>query len=375
MGDITVKEVITKKDFKAFLHFPYELFKNDKMWVPPLISDEKTTFNKKKNPVLEFCRYKIFMAYRDGKALGRIVGIINEKANSIWKESRVRFGWFDFVDEDDVPRLLLEKVAEWGKQNEMTEIVGPMGFTDMDKEGMVVEGFDVDCPMSCYYNPAYYPSHMERLSFKKEVDWIQYQIPANQPVPDKVQRINEMIRNKYNLKIVSGLSKKQLTDRYGIKLFDTLNEAFKNLFGYVPLNDAQKCFYVNQYFPFLDKRLICLVVDDKDEVVAFGVSMPSLSSALRKSRGRLFPFGWVHLLRALNNFENIDLYLNGVKPEWQNKGVHSIYYAEMNRRYIELGAKMAIADPQLETNQAAKIWEKYNSRIAIRRRAYIKKIE
>lgn len=375
MGDITVKEVITKKDFKAFLHFPYELFKNDRMWVPSLISDEKTTFNKKKNPVLEFCSYKIFMAYRDGKVLGRIVGIINEKANSIWQESRVRFGWFDFVDEDEVPRLLLDKVAEWGKQNGMTEIVGPMGFTDMDKEGMVVEGFDVDCPMSCYYNPAYYPAQMERLSFRKEVDWIQYQIPANQPVPEKVERINELIRNKYNLRIVSGLSKKKLADRYGVKLFDTINEAFKNLFGYVPLNDAQKRFYVNQYFPFLDKRLICLVVDDKDEVVAFGVSMPSLSAALRKSRGKLFPFGWVHLLRALNNFENIDLYLNGVKPEWQNKGVHSIYYAEMNRRYIELGSKMAIADPQLETNQAAKIWEKYNSRIAIRRRAYIKTIE
>lgn len=375
MSEITIKEISAKRDFREFLKFPYDLFKDDKMWVPPLITDEKTTFDKKKNPALEFCDYKIFMAYRDGKAAGRIVGIINHKSNQIWKESRVRFGWFDFVNDTDVCKALLNAVAAWGKQNGMNEIVGPMGFTDMDKEGMMIEGFDVDCPMACYYNPSYYPVCMEKLSYKKEVDWIQYQIPANQPVPDKVHRINEMIKNKYELKVVEGLSAKQMAKRYGTKLFDTINEAFADLFGYVPLNEKQKKFYINQYFPFLDKRLICLVVDNNDEVVAFGVSMPSLSNALRKCKGRLFPFGWVHLLKALKNFENIDLYLNGVKPQWQNKGVHSIYYAEMNKRYIKLGSKMAIANPQLETNQAANIWEKYDSRIAIRRRAYIKTIE
>lgn len=374
MNDLIVKEVTTSKELKRFFKFPYELFKNDKMWVPSLLIDEKTTFNKKKNPSFEFCDCKIFMAFRGNKAVGRIVGIINKKANIIWKENRVRFGWFDFIDDKEVSKALLDAVIEWGKENKMTEIVGPMGFTDMDKEGMMVEGFEVDCPMSCYYNPSYYPEHMDYLSYKKEVDWIQYQIPANQPVPDKVHRINEMIRNKYSLKIVQDMKMSEIAKRYGSKLFDSINESFSHLFGYVPLNERQKQFYINQYFPFLDKRLICLIVDSNDDVVAFGVSLPSLSKALRKCKGKLFPFGWIHLLKALRNFENIDLYLNGVRPEWQNKGIHSIYYAEMNKSYIALGAKMAIANPQLETNKAANIWEKYDSRVAIRRRAYIKSI-
>lgn len=375
MNQITTREVTTKKDFRKFLRFPYKLFEDDSMWVPSLIMDEKTTFNPKKNPALDYCDCKIFLAYSGKEVVGRIVGIINRRSNEIWKEKRVRFGWLDFVDDEKVCESLLDSVARWGKEHGMTEIVGPMGFTDMDKEGMIVEGFDVDCPMACYYNPPYYPQHMENLSYKKAVDWIQYQIQANQPIPEKVCRINEMIKDKYQLSIVEGMSMKKIAEKYGLKLFDTLNEAFSGLFGYVPLNDKQKQFYIKQYFPFLDKRLICLVVDTEDNIVAFGISMPSLSKALRKSKGRLFPFGWFHILKALKNFENIDLYLNGVKPEWQKKGIHSIYYAEMNKKYIELGAKMAIANPQLEDNLAARVWEKYDSRIAVRRRAYIKSIE
>lgn len=256
----------------------------------------------------------------------------------------------------------------------MDEIVGPMGFTDMDKEGMMIEGFDVNCPMACYYNPSYYPKLIEKLGYIKEVDWVQYEITANQPVPEKLCKINNLIKNKYNLKIVEGLSKKQIVKQYGRKIFHVVNKSFVNLFGYVPLNDKQIDYYIGQYFTFLDPKLVCFIVDDMDNVVAFGVSMPSLSSALRKSKGRLFPFGWYHLLKALKDYSYIDLYINGVDPDWQNKGVHSLYYVEMNKRYIELGAQMAIANPQLETNQASQIWEKYDSRIAIRRRAYLKQI-
>ena len=172
MNELTIREISTKKDFHRFLQFPYDLFKDDKMWVPPLILDEKTTFDKRKNPALEFCEYKIFMAYRGDKAVGRIVGIINTKSNSIWKEKRIRFGWFDFVDDNAVCKILLDAVAEWGKSKGMEEIVGPMGFTDMDKEGMIVEGFDVDCPMACYYNPSYYPKHMDMLSYRKETNCV-----------------------------------------------------------------------------------------------------------------------------------------------------------------------------------------------------------
>lgn len=371
---IRIEEVKDKKGFNKFLKFPYKLFKDDKMWVPSLLMDEKVTFNKKKNPAFEFCESKIFLAYKGEEIVGRIVGILNNRANEIWKQKRMRFGWFDYINDVNVAQALLNAVENWAKEKGMNEIVGPMGFTDMDKEGMMVEGFETNCPMACYYNPSYYPVIIEQLGYKKEVDWIQYEIQANQPIPDKVAKVNELIKNKYNLKIINNLSKKKICNLYGNKIFNLVNRSFADLFGYVPLNDKQIKFYIGQYFTFLDPKLVCFIVDEKDDVVAFGVSMPSFSDALRKSKGKLFPFGWYYFLKALKNYDYIDLYLNGVDPDWQNKGVHSLYYVEMNRRYIELNSKMAIANPQLETNQAAQIWEKYKSRIAIRRRAYIKKI-
>jgi len=384
MSRIFIKEVYLDKDknkfndkrlFKRFLNFPYILFKNDKMFVPPLYMDEKNTFSLEKNPALEWCDFRIFLAFDDtDKLLGRVCAIINKKANDLWQRKYLRFGWLDFYDNEQISSSLFQKLEEYARSQGLEKIVGPMGFTDMDREGMIVEGFDTICPMAALYNPEYYPKHMEKLNFKKEVDWVQYEIPANQPIPDKIARINELIAQKYNLSIVPQMSKKQLAQRYGYKMFSTLNRAFSDLYGYVPLTDKMIKFYIKQYLPFVDKRLICLVTDDKDEVVAFGISMPTLSKALQKCNGKLFPFGWYYLLRALRNFEYIDLYLNGVAPEWQNKGVHSIYYAKMNENYIKLGSKMAIANPQLETNQASKVWEKYNSRIAIRRRAFIKSL-
>lgn len=371
---IRIEEVKDKIGFKKFLKFPYKLFKDDKMWVPSLLMDEKVTFNKKKNPVFEFCESKIFLAYKGEEMVGRIVGILNNKSNEIWKQKRMRFGWFDYIDDVSVAQALLNAVESWAKEKGLNEIVGPMGFTDMDKEGMMVEGFDTNCPMACYYNPSYYPPIIEQLGYKKEVDWIQYEIQANQPIPEKVAKVNELIKNKYNLKIVDNLSKKKICNLYGNKIFNLVNRSFADLFGYVPLNEKQIKFYIGQYFTFIDPKLVCFIVDEKDDVVAFGVSMPSFSQALRKSKGKLFPFGWYYFLKALKNYDYIDLYLNGVDPDWQNKGVHSLYYVEMNRRYIELNSKMAIANPQLETNQASQIWEKYKSRIAIRRRAYIKEI-
>ena len=383
MSSIVIKEVpynsgkyrfTSSKLFNDFLDLPFKILKNDKMFVPPLYMDERHTFNKTINPALEWCEYKIFLAYKDGELSGRIVGIINNKANEVWQRKYIRFGWFDTIDDIDVAKALFDAVTEWGKSRNLEKIVGPMGFTDMDKEGMMVEGFDTLCPMASLYNPPYYPPLVEKLGFNKEVDWVQYEIPANQPVPEKINKINNLIKEKYNLRIVEGLSKDEMAKRYGRKIFKTLNKAFQGLYGYVPLTESLTDYYVKQYLGFLNKDLICLVVNQDDEVVAFGISMPTLSKALQKSKGKLFPFGWVHLLKALKNYEYIDLYLNGVDPDWQNKGVHSIYYAKMNENYIRLGSKMAIANPQLETNQAAHIWTKYESKVAIRRRAYIKDI-
>lgn len=372
--NIIIKEVLSKKEFNNFFKFPYTLFKNDEKWVPSLLIDERTTLNKNKNPAFEHCESKIFLAYIDNEIVGRIVGIINHNANKIWNQKRIRFGWLDYIEDRDVLSSLLNAVESWAKENGLNEIVGPMGFTDMDKEGMVVEGFETTCPMACYYNPPYYPVLLENLGYRKEVDWIQYEIPANQAIPEKIIKISEIIRERYNLKIITGISKKEIIKKYGHKTFSLVNSSFSNLFGYVPLSEKQIVFYIKQYFSFIDPKLVCFIVDEKDEVIGFCFSMPSFSNALKKSRGKLFPFGWYYFLKAMKNYENIDLYLHGVSKEWQNKGIHSLYYSEMNKRYIELNSKLAIANPQLETNQAVLIWEKYNSRLAIRRRAYIKNI-
>jgi len=373
--NIQIREVTTKKDFNNFFNFPYALFRNDKMWVPQLLAGEKETFNPEKNPAFEHCKAKLFLACKKNKIVGRIAGIINERANETWSQKRVRFGWLDFIDDKEVAEKLLSAVEDWGKQEGLNEIVGPMGFCNMDRAGMKIFGFEVDDPMSCYYNPEYYPQIMDKIGYGKEVDTIQYLMPGSQSIPDKILKINNLIKEKYKLKIVEGISKKELMKRYGIKFFEALNKTYSGLFGFVPLTEKQIQYYIKQYFPFLDLNMICFIVDENDNIAGFGVSLSSFTAALRKNKGKLFPFGWVHLLKALKNFDKIDLLLTGVTPEWQNKGVHSLYHAVMNNKYIELGVKTALSNPQLECNEAHRVWLKYNSQLATRRRIYIKKLD
>ena len=371
---ITIKEVFGKKESNRFFNFPFLLFNDNPHWVPQLIGEEKNTFNPQKNPAFEFCKCKMFLAYRNNKVVGRVAAIINNKVNAIWEQKRIRFGWIDFIDDKEVAQQLLQAVADFGKQEGMTEMVGPQGFCNMDSAGMVVEGFEVETPGSCYYNPEYYPKIIKELGFQKEVDTIQYELPATQQIPEKVLKINNLIKEKYKLKVVDGISKKELMKRYGVKFFETLNKAYKGLFGFVPLTEKQIRYYVNQYFAFVNLKMICFIVDENDDIVGFGISMPSLSTALKKSKGKLFPFGWFHLLRALKNFKKIDLLLTGVTPEWQNKGVHAIYHAVLNKNYMDLNVKTAVTNPQLESNEAHRIWLKYNSKVLIRRRIFVKKI-
>jgi hypothetical protein len=369
---IIIKEVATKKEFNSFFEFPYTLFRNDKMWVPQLMGREKETFDEKRNPAFEFCKSKMFLAYKGKKIVGRTVGIINSKVNEVWEQKRVRFGWIDFIDNKDVAERLLAAVEDFGKAEGMDEIVGPLGFCNMDRAGMVVYGFDVETPSSCYYNPEYYPEILEELGYHKEVDTVQYELPASQLIPEKVTKINNLIQEKYKVKVVEGLTKKELTKCYGAKLFQALNNSYTGLFGFVPLTNRQIDYYIKQYFPYLNLKMICFVVNENDDIIGFGISLPSLSQALKKSKGKLFPFGWVHLLKALKNYEKIDLLLTGVIPEWQNRGIHSLYHAVLNNNYIELGVKTAITNPQLESNEAHRIWLKYSNKILIRRRIYCK---
>jgi len=371
---ISIKEVTTKKEFGAFFEFPYQLFKNDEYWVPQMLGEEKNSFNPKKNPAFEFCKAKMFLAYKENKVAGRVAAIINPMVNEVWGEKRIRFGWLDFIEDREVAKQLLNAVEDWGRAEGMSEMVGPQGFCNMDRAGMVVYGFDVQTPGTCNYNPAYYPKFLEEFGFNKEVDTIQYELPGTQPVPEKVLKINNLIKEKYKLRIVSRISKKELANRYGVKLFETLNKSYTGLFGFVPLTEKQIHYYIKQYFPFLNLKMICFVVNEHDDIVGFGVSLPSLSDALKKCRGKLFPFGWYHLLKALGNYEKIDLLLTGVTPEWQNKGIHSLYHAELNKNFIELGVKKAITNPQLESNEAHRIWLKYSSKLLIRRRIYLKKV-
>jgi hypothetical protein len=373
--NITIKEVSTKKEFNAFFELPYQLFKDDKMWVPPRLAGEKETFNPKINPSFDFCKAKMFLAYQGSKIVGRVAGIINPKVNEVWEQQRVRFGWLDFVNDKEVAHQLLNAVEEWGKTEGLNEIVGPMGFCNLDRTGMMIEGFDVEPSSGCYCNPAYYPEILDALGYQKEVDTIQYEMQAAHPIPDKVLRINNMIKEKYKLRVVEGISKKELITRYGIKFFDALNKSYGGLFGFIPLTERQINYYIKQYFPYLNLKMLCFIVDENDDIVAFGLSLPSLTNAYRKSKGKLFPFGWVHLLKALKNYEKIELLLTGVTPEWQNKGVHSLYHAYMNKNYLDLGVKIALANPQLESNEAHIIWQKYDSKIVIRRRIYIKPLE
>jgi len=375
MSSTVIKEIYTKKDFNTFFDLPYKLFHDDQYWVPPMLGDEKNIFTSNINPALEFCKFKMFLAFKDNKIAGRVAAIINPKVNELYGQRRIRFGWLDFIDDIEVAQQLLQAVEVWGKQEGMTEMVGPQGFCNMDRAGMVVDGFKVETPGSCNYNPEYYPKILEELGFQKEVDTIQYEMPATQPIPDKVLKINNIIQEKYKLKIVKGISKKMLMKRYGVKFFETLNISYAGLFGFVPLNEKQIDYYIKQYFPFLNLKMLCFVVDENDDIVGFGVSLPSLSSALKRCKGKLFPFGWFYLLKALKNYEKIDLLLTGVTPEWQNKGIHSLYHAELNKNYIELGVKTAITNPQLESNEAHRIWLKYNSKILIRRRIYVKMIQ
>lgn len=369
---ITVQEVKTKKEMKKFIMFPFELYKNDKNWVPPLIFDEWNTFSRTKNPAFEFCDAAFFLAYKDGKVAGRIVAIINNKSNETWNEKRTRFGWISFIDDKEVSKALLDTAEEWGKLKGMEGIHGPLGFCDMDPEGMLVEGFENLPAITSAYNYPYIPEHMVYHGYRKSVDWVQYKFPASQDIPEKLERVNKMIAEKYNIEVYFAKNKAGIR-KYVHKFFNTLNAAFKNLYGYTELNAKQIDYYADAYFGFVRTELVCFLLDENDEVVGFGVTMPSLSKAFQKAKGRLFPFGFIYILRALKKFDTVDLYFNGVHPDWQQKGIHSLYYVALNNVYKDFGVKYAISTGQLENNiNAVGIWNNYEKTPYYRTRCFIK---
>lgn len=370
---IELKKVQSKSDLKKFIQFPFDLFKGNEFWVPPLNSGEMETLDKEKNPAFEHCEAEYWLAYKDGKLAGRIAGIINHAANKNWG-NKVRFGWIDFVEDIEVAKALLNAVEEWGKSKGMTEVTGPMGFNDMDNEGMLVEGFDKLPTISNIYNYPYYPIFMEQLGYYKEDDWLQYKFNASQPIPEKMERVNKLIAEKYHLRVLTFKKSKEILP-YAHSLFHTLNKAFAGLYGYSELTESEINKLVKDYFSFINPEFVCIVVDEHDEVIAFGISMSTLSRAFQKAKGKLFPFGFIHILKALKKTDDIDLYLNGVHPDWQKRGVHALYYTELNKAYIRNGVKTAISNPQLESNvEGVGVWKHYEKEPYIRRRCYSKKL-
>jgi len=371
---IQIKEVQTKEELSNFIKFPDKLYSGNKFRVPQLHLYEKSILKPEKNPAFEFCEAKYWLAYQHGTIVGRIAGIINRKANEVWNEKTARFGWIDFIDNTDVSAYLIKAVEDWGKTKGMTKVQGPMGFTDMDLEGMLVEGFDEIGTQAVIYNYPYYPVHLEKNGYTKDVDWIQFKIKVPDQVPEKIKRISQIVQKKYNLRPLKAQNAKDIIP-YAKKMFGTLNESFKDLYGFVQLTEKQIDYYIKQYFSMVHPPYICFVLDSNDEVAGFGISFASLSEALIKTKGKLYPTGFIHILKAMHKNNKVDMLLQGVKPEYQNKGVPAIFFSEMMQAYIDNGVKTAISSHALESNESAFLMFKdYDHKQHLRRRSYIKNI-
>ena len=374
---IEIKQITTRKELKKFIQFGTNLYKDNQYFCPPLVFDELNTFNLKKNPAHEVCEHIIYLAYKNGEIVGRICGIINHKANEHWQNKRLRFGWFDFIDDLEVSKMLLDAVKIWGKERGMTEMNGPVGFTDLDHQGLLIEGFEYNAPMASLYNFPYYIKHFENYGLVKDADWIEYRIFIPDGVPEKMQRVANIVMEKYKLKVAKVRNAKELVKRFGYTFFDVVDEAYKPLYNYQPLTFEQKKYYSDMYFPLINYDFATIVVNEKDEIVGVGVGMPNISEQLRKCKGKLFPFGWFHILKALKakKFKYFDLLLIAVRPDYQNKGVNSLFFYDQIKYFIQYGVEYSETTSILETNSKNQAnWEYFENEQHKRRRAYVMKI-
>ena len=371
---VEIKKVTTKSELKRFIRFNYEFYKGNPYSVPDLYDDMVNTFSPKKNAAFEFCEADYFLAYRDGKIVGRVAAIINHRANETWKKNTVRFGWIDFIDDIEVSKALIDTVKQWGKDRGMTEIEGPLGFTDMDAEGMLIEGFDQLSTMATIYNYPYYPIHMEKLGMVKSSDWVEMKIYVPDEIPEKHLRISRIISEKYKLHVRKIKSKKEIRET-GIahNIFRLINESYAPLFGYSKMSEAQIDQYVKMYVPVLDLRMVSIVENEQNEIVAVGISMASLSEALQKAKGRLLPFGWFYLLKALfiKRPKMLDLLLVAVRPDYQGKGVNALLFTDLIPVYKQLGFEYAESNPELELNDKVQNqWQYFKTEQHKRRRCF-----
>jgi len=369
---ISVREVIRKHHLSKFVNFQYDLYKDNPYWVPPLRINELNAFLPDKNPAFEFCVVKKWLAYRDGHIVGRVAGIIDHRYIETWKYKAAKFGWMDFIDDPDVVSILYATVERWARENGMDAIHGPMQFTDFDSTGFLVEGYDEVSTFGAGYNHPYYITHTERNGYRKEVDYLEYQIRLQDEIPAKVERLAQVIARRNNLHLLSVKKTKELLP-YAHQIFDIINESYSHLDGFVPLTPKQIDHYVKQYFGLIEPDYVPVVLDCDNRVVGFGITMPSLSETLQRINGRLFPLGFIALMRARKNNRHVDLYLTAVRPNMQNKGVNAMLMCEINKVYIKNKIEIVESNRELETNKKVQAqWRYYNARQHKRRRVFKK---
>ena len=374
---IQIRKVSNRKELKVFARFGNKLYKGNKYYVPSMPMDDMNTLDPEKNGAFEFSEAELYLAYKDGEVAGRVAAIINHKANEAWKVKQVRFGWIDFIDDLEVSAALLDAVAAFGKSRGMDQIVGPLGFTDFDPEGMLVEGFDRLSTMALIYNYPYYPEHMKKHGYVKETGWVEYRITLPEVMPENHVRFSEIIKERYGLK-VRKLSRRQIRkEDYGRKLFKLINETYCVLYGYSLLSDRQIDQYVDLYLSLVDTDMLTFVEDKNGDLIGAGISIPSLSEALQKCNGEIFPFGWWQLLKTMffKKPDTLDLLLIGVRPDYQSKGVNSLIFCDLFQNYKRLGFKYAETNANLETNAKVQaMWHPFEKELHKRRWVFGKEI-
>lgn len=367
---MNIKEVTSKHEMWNFVRFPRKLYKECPYFVPSLERNEIKIMTK--HPALSFCDAKYWLAYRDGEIVGRIGGVVNRKCNELKDQKRVRFGWFDVIDDLEVARALLNTVEQWGREQGMTEISGPSRFSNMEKQAMLVDGFEYMSSIVADYNYAYYPEFVEALGFAKEVDYVQYKVPVGE-VPERIIKLADMMTKKYHVHLRHFDNKKALK-KSGLEFFEALNLSYANIYNFIPLTKEEICWAVDENFQVANIQLSSMLEDETGRLVGFAFCLPSLSAAYRKANGSLFPFGWYHILKALRDNKYVDMFLTGVVPEYHNSGIHAIYHQQLHEAFLAKGYTFAFTSQQLEHNPASFIWPRYGAELIARRRCYKKVI-
>jgi len=368
---IEIREVKTNQDLKSFIRFPLTLYKGSPYYVPSIFIDDMNTLRSDKNPAFADAKARYWLAYKDGKIAGRVAAIHVPKHEVKWGDRFMRFGWLDFIDDAEVVEALFLAVEGWAKELGMSGLHGPLGFTDLDREGMLIEGFDRVATLATNYNYPYYQKRIEDLGYSKDVDWVEYEIIVSDKYMGKIEKTAEIVSKKFDLRLFNGTKKDLL--KIAPQIFEVLDEAYRNLYGTVPLSDAQVKGYIDSYFGFALVDFIPVVLDKNDRVVAFGITFPSFSKALQKSRGNLFPFGFIHFLRAMRKNDRADLYLVGVRDEYRGKGVNSMMMTQIYKAFVKHGIKYVEGNPNLETNiHVQTMWNYFENHLCKRRRCFVK---